>query len=89
MEEFVIEKNIPIKNFAGIIHQGRPFRYPFEKMELEDSFLIPLEKEESYLTIINSVTSCRCNAAKKLNMKFVTRKVCESGQWGIRVWRKS
>lgn len=91
MDEFTIDKEVPYKKTDRYYtsHQGRPYRYPFEKLELGDSFLIPLENDtiECYKMAANSLTSCRSIAQKKLNIKMMTRKVIEGSVIGIRVWR--
>ncbi len=85
--EFKIEKNIPeIKSLRYVTtHQGRPYKYPFEKLQVGDSFLVPLETDEEYTRKINSLTSCKTLAQRALGIKMKTRRV--SG--GIRVWRIS
>lgn len=61
-----IDKNIPIPRF-----------YPFEKMEVGDSFVVPTKKRGGTQVAMNRF-------AKKTNRKFVMR-VMESGE--LRCWR--
>ena len=70
--EIKIEKGIPIP--AG--QQGAPRKYPFDEMEIGDSFLVAEEK-------IRSVRALASLAKKKNGMKVATRKV----DGGFRVWR--
>ena len=66
-----LEKNIPIPSTAG-----RPKKYPFEKMQHGDSFLVtPKEK--------TSVRQCIVRENKRSTThKWITRSVDN----GIRVW---
>lgn len=68
---FTIEKNIPLPKF---IHTGRN-KYPFEQMEVEDSFFAPVKRE----TLVNAVSSYK----KKSGKDFV---VITEGE-GARIWR--
>lgn len=77
---YKIEKNIPIAN-------PKPERkYPFNEMEIGDSFLIKAtdSKMKSIRKIRNRISSA-CNIFTKNNpkIKFVTRREND----GIRCWR--
>lgn len=71
--EVKIDQGIPIPN-AGCGH-GRK-RYPWDKMEVGDSFLHESEKP-------SSVSGQASMAGSRLGFKFSTRKTEE----GYRVWR--
>lgn len=67
-----IEKDVPVKKRGDA-------KYPLEKLEVNDSFLIPLKDledntQQSVLTI-----------AKQKNINITTRKTDQ----GLRVWRIS
>ena len=68
----VVEKGIPIPGKRGNKHE-----YPFNKMEIGDSFL----EEDKKLR--NIVQSAAFDYGKNNNMKFTTRDVGN----GIRIWR--
>lgn len=79
---YEIEKGIPIPN--SIHGGGQPPKYPFEQMEIGDSFFIPCHIKDKK-TVQSNVASARKVAPK---MKFTTKYVDEiPGQTGIRVWR--
>ena len=67
-----IDKGISMPKFNG--DKGR---FPFEKMEIGDSFLFPKETEKY------SVHSMTYTAGRKLNKKFSIRNTAE----GFRCWR--
>jgi hypothetical protein len=69
-----VEKGIPIPE------KFRHAEYPFETMEVGDSFLVPGKVEDSART--QSGLSAR--ARKLVPKKFVTSAV----EGGVRVWRK-
>ena len=74
-ELYIIEKNIPITK--GVVNK---VIYPFEKMELGDSFAINCKNvkdasNQRYKVIMS---------AKKLNIKITTRKQPNNV---VRVWR--
>lgn len=73
MSEFTIDKGIPVPKQVGT---GRKTKYPFDLMEVGDSFFI---KDTKVKTI-----SCSCGIyGKRLNRKFTSRTV----EGGARVWR--
>lgn len=71
---FEIEKNVPIPNAA--IESGSV--YPFEKMSVGDSSLIP-----SSFASTNAVRASVNYFARKTGFKFCTRTEDD----GVRVWR--
>ena len=71
MNEFKIEKNVPIPE-----RFGRCKRYPFEKMEVGDSFLAPLDQ-------IESARQSSYYWARKHGRKYKTQRQ----ENGFRIWR--
>lgn len=77
-----IEKNVPIPARKSSV---RNKKYPFELMEVGDSFFVP---ERSVKTFGSTVSA----AARRTGYKFATRQTAEHGQFGervegVRVWR--
>ena len=73
MQELTIEKGMsPPK-------QTVRYAYPFEEMEVGDSFCVPVEGSGDRQKVLNACY----RASKKLGWKFQTRKVED----GVRVWR--
>jgi len=70
-----------------MLQRGRPYKYPFGDMEIDDSFHVALQNENDYKRVINGLTSCRNVAQKKTGFKFESHKVFEIDQWVIRIWR--
>lgn len=80
MDEFQIEKNIPMPE----VYEGRSSRYPFETMEVGDSFYVPVREGGDTLTRLrNRLNQARTNAHKKFNINTITK----ADMNGIRVWR--
>lgn len=77
---YKIEKNIPIR-FKGISI------YPFEKMEVGDSFAIPFTNEEDLKAKQNKVciTMKKFIVDRKNGWKYCTKR--DSTKNEIRVWR--
>ena len=73
MSEITIEKGIPVAPLTGA---GRKNKYPFDAMEVGDSFFI---KDR---TVKNFSRYCGVHG-KRLARKFVSRTV----DGGVRVWR--
>ena len=76
-----IDKAVPIpdKNKSG----KRKSVYPFNEMELNDSFLVPNPDNLSTIILRNRVNSAAVYHSKIDGMKFTVRDTVE----GIRVWR--
>ena len=69
-----IDKNISVPSRIG----NAPIRkYPFQEMELNDSFFAPSAKPANFSTC----------ARPYRPKKFITRTVTENGVKGTRVWR--
>ena len=67
---FTIEKNVPMPKTS------RVSKYPFDKLEVGDSFLVAGGKKGTVAAAANA-------AAKRLERKFTVRVVED----GVRVWR--
>lgn len=76
--EIEIEKNIPIPGSSGL-------KYPFDKMEVGDSFYVELKGDEKAHSVqSNLMTNAKGYAIRrKLDWQFISRKT----ELGIRVWR--
>lgn len=73
---FEIEKEVPVTSKG--IGSGRKLKYPFDKMEIGDSFAFPIK-------IRSSVIAASCMWGKKNgNVKFVSRKIDSET---CRIWR--
>lgn len=73
VSEFHIEKGIPVPKLVGT---GRRNKYPFESMEVGDSFFV---KDGKVKTLSRSCGTY----GKRLERKFTSRTV----EGGARVWR--
>lgn len=74
---FKIEKNIPLPNKGG---RGRPLMYPFDQMDVNDSFLIPKGVNAK------SVSNAAGKYGKRHGKEFTTREI---GNGRYRIWRTS
>ncbi len=72
---YAIEKDVPLP--ARKIARRSP--YPFQEMEIGDSFLVPLEKDKSPSAIYASIS----NAKKRFNINLTSART----EAGIRIWR--
>lgn len=68
-----IEENIPIPSQEYL---GRGEIYPWSRMKIGDSFLVPVKKE-------HLVRCAAYNICKRTGKKFTIRKTID----GVRVWR--
>ena len=68
---FEIERGVPMPKLRN--------KYPFEHMDVGDSFLVPADMKDE----IKTISSAASYAGKQLKFKFVTKTVDE----GVRVWR--
>ena len=71
-----IEDNIPMPPI------GRPRCYPWQELQVGQSFLVRCPKVE-YCRLIGSLTSCANNASKRSGFKYALRWVGN----GVRAWR--
>lgn len=76
MSNIVIDKGVPVPP-SNVSRR----KYPFDAMEVGDSFFVAGRQHKVY-GAINWHT-------KHSNKRFTTRKVVENGVAGIRVWRVS
>lgn len=70
-------KRIPITNIESGVPLPSSVKYPFDKLEVGDSFLVPISKR-------TSTSSAATKYGQRTNTKFVIRKVDDNN---IRVWR--
>jgi hypothetical protein len=70
-EEISIDKDIPLPK--------KQYKYPFNKMEIGDSFWV--EKETDAITSVVRFWS------DKLNATFYTKAMPKDGKMGTRIWR--
>lgn len=68
-----IESSVPSPDTAG---RGRPHKYPWNKMEVGDSFFVPN-------TMLNVISCAAIGRGKRYNEKYACRTVDD----GVRVWR--
>lgn len=78
-----IDKNVP---FPSARDERRPMKYPFDQLEVGDSFVIPIhftgdKKIDKNRSVSVSVSILK--AKKQLGFKFASRTV----EGGKRVWR--
>ena len=83
MSEFEIEKGL------GIPPKIRPSKYPWENMELGDSFFVPKDGR-SRKALVTNLCSCAKGFARRAGdgIDFSVRFVIEKKRGeGVRVWR--
>lgn len=78
-QQFIVEKNVPLPT-----PRAPRNIYPFAKMEIGDSFLVPILKEDMK-TKRSRITAAVTNGQKGTGHKFTSRYLEAEG--GIRVWR--
>lgn len=87
LTELKIEKGIPIPNVQSGKVRGTPFyRYPFKKMEVKDSFLVPCSGYEKSVVAKRSYSNIRLMVLRgslEDEFKIAARIVAE----GVRIWR--
>lgn len=74
---FEIEKGIPLPESNKA--RGRELKYPFRKMLVGDSFVVPVSTRLEY----QKLSSAASQAGIRSGMKFATRRV----DGGVRVFR--
>lgn len=75
---YVIEKNVPM------IGRKSPEFYPWDQMEVGDSFLVPCSEEES-VKVASRMSGVCSGRRQRHGQKYSVRKV----DGGIRVWRSA
>lgn len=79
-----IDKGVPIPEKI----QGPRLRYPFNYMEVGDSFFVPLNGRKAANVMSSISGSARSGrAASAGGRRFTSRRVTENGVPGIRCWR--
>lgn len=78
---FKIRKNVPLPESRN----SKPCAYPFDDMEIGDSFVVPLDGRDPVKLRARVSSSC-VSWGKKHRARFVTRIVPGAGG-GIGVWR--
>ena len=72
-----IEDGVPIPDFQYS-------RYPWKEMRVGQSFFVRTPDDQKVRArVLGSLTSCRCNAQRKLGRRFTIRRV----PGGYRAWR--
>jgi hypothetical protein len=81
---FKIQKNIPLAPVpAKRTALTKPVQYPFEKMKVGDSFLVPAANKNAACRIANKVSVSAHMEGKRIGAKFSRRVTSE----GVRIWR--
>jgi Na+-translocating ferredoxin:NAD+ oxidoreductase RnfC subunit len=81
-----IQKGVPMPEAEAKTRKNA--KYPFKGMELNDSFLVPLKKDEDIEKAMVKVNANARRYGKDLNATFETRVVKEGEKVkGIGVWR--
>lgn len=78
MNEVMVEKNIDMP-----VMRVTASKYPYDGMEVGDSFIVKSERA----SMINTMCGLNKKKGLELGMKFIARRVLEEG--GVRVWRIS
>ena len=75
-----IQKDIPLPKEIRRKREERT--YPWNEMEVGDSFLVPLD-QRGFRRLVSTVSACAVSAAKVRGTHYTVQR--ESG--GVRVWR--
>ena len=81
IDEYLIESGIEIPNSRGNTKGGQ--RYPFERMEVGDSFLIKPNGTPKRQLQVRVCAAWTRHASRKNGKRFTSRSV----EGGVRVWR--
>lgn len=86
--QFVLEDNVPIPNLRS--RAKKPVPYPLDKMEIGQSFFVPVEDKTADLAKVRATFSTKITHAKKalgiMDRLFYTG--VDPEQFGLRVWRR-
>jgi hypothetical protein len=87
MEQFTIEKNIPVSERFNTTDLKT--KLPFDKMEVGDSFFVPFGKDKDKdQKVRNNVRYFTKKCKEGKGFLLTTRKMySEKGVLGIRIWR--
>ena len=83
---FIVGFMFQIESGVEIPPQSQPWRktkYPFNRLNVGDSFVFPVATDEDREAVQNRLQSAAANWGRSRGMRFVTRRVTQ----GIRVWR--
>ena len=78
--QYGIEKGIPAPTDGD--YRGKRRLYPLHKMEMGDSFLVPIDDDKDVRKMSNSILGCG-RRSRHLGKRFVVRTLKN----GIRCWR--
>jgi hypothetical protein len=76
MNEVMVEKNIDMP-----VMRVTASKYPYDEMEVGDSFMVTSER----VSMINTMCGVNKKKGVELGMKFIAKRV----EGGVRVWRIS
>lgn len=76
------ELNPAVKDVPNV-KRGRKRKYPFDSMEVGQSFLVKIKKDENFSEISNRVRSSVSQYKRKSGKNFSARQVAD----GLEVWR--
>lgn len=82
---YTVDRNIPIPGNPKICHINKPKKknkYPFDEMDIGDSFFVPFEEDVPNKSILNRVRNAMTAEYAK-DFKFIARQMND----GVRVWR--
>jgi len=75
---FEIEKSIPIPEDWS---RGRKQKYPFDNMEIGDSFFVPRDEEKATNLILSISSAKRRALPKQFTVRYIRT------EKGVRTWR--
>jgi len=78
---YTVEKDVPMLN---VPRGGRPCKYPFNEMNIGDSFLVPFSDLEGLPKPRVKIWSAASYYGSRHSVKFSVHKINEEG---YRVWR--
>jgi len=76
MNEVMVEKNVDMP-----VMRVTASKYPYDEMEVGDSFMVTSER----VSMINTMCGVNKKKGEELGMKFIAKRV----EGGVRVWRIS
>jgi len=76
MNEVMVEKNVDMP-----VMRVTASKYPYDEMEVGDSFMVTSER----ISMINTMCGVNKKKGVELGMKFIAKRV----EGGVRVWRIS
>ena len=82
---FEIQKHIPIPESRGRTRMENG--YPFDSMEIGDSFAVPVDPGKIVASVQKHVRSAACSPNHRKKHKYVTRALVEDGREVVRIWR--